>query len=270
MLRAPTRPPAAATAVPVADPAGRSLPVALVTGASSGIGAATAVRLSEAGWYPLLSGTDPGRLGEVATRTGGAALVADLCAASGSDDLAARALAAAGRVDLLVANAGIGWRGPFARMPVDVLERMIALNLTAPLRLTRLLLPGMVERGSGRIVLVGSIVGRLGVREEAVYAATKAALGMFAESLRYELRGTGVGVSVVLPGVVDTPFFSRRGTPYERSRPRPVPPERVADAIVGAVAGGREQVIVPGWLRLPERVHGVAPRLFERLASRFG
>lgn len=250
--------------------AGSDLPVALVTGASSGIGAATAVRLMRAGWYPLLSGTDIGRLNQVAARAGGTALVADLCAADGPDSLAARALAVGGRVDLLIANAGVGWRGPFARMPVDALERMIALNLTAPLRLARLLLPGMVERGSGRIVLVGSIVGRIGVRDEAVYAATKAGLSMFAESLRYELRGTGVSVGVVLPGVVDTPFFSRRGTPYQRRHPRPVPAGRVADAIIAAIADGRQQVIVPGWLRVPERVHGVAPRLFERLASRFG
>ncbi|TWE16269.1 short-subunit dehydrogenase [Kitasatospora atroaurantiaca] len=246
------------------------LPVALVTGASSGIGRATALRLAALGWYPLLSGTDPERLTEIARLTGGHAMAGDLCRPDGPDRLASWAQAATGRVDVLIANAGVGWRGPFAGMPPDVLERMITLNLIAPLQLARLLLPGMTARGSGRIVLVGSIAGAVGVGEEAVYTATKAALGMFAESLRYELRGTGVRVSVVLPGVVDTPFFRRRGSPYDRAWPRAVTPERVADTIVAGITGRRDRLFVPWWLRVPERVHGVAPGLFERLAARFG
>jgi short-subunit dehydrogenase len=244
-------------------------PVVLVTGASSGIGAATSARLAGAGWYPLLSGTDADRLSELAKRVGGAALPGDLSEPGGAEQLASRALAVAGRVDALIANAGIGWRGPFTGMPLDMIDRMIALNLTAPLRLTRLLLPAMVERGSGCLVLTGSIVGRLGVREEAAYSATKAALGMFAESLRYELRGTGVRVRLVLPGVVDTPYFSRRGNPYHRRRPRPVPAERVAEAVHRLLTGRREELAVPGWLRVPERLHGCAPSLFRRLADRF-
>ncbi|BFV61085.1 SDR family NAD(P)-dependent oxidoreductase [Kitasatospora sp. CMC57] len=245
-------------------------PVALVTGASSGLGAATAARLAEAGWRLLLSGTDGARLEAVAARTGGRALVADLAAPGGTEQLTDRALAAHGRVDVLIANAGIGWRGPFTRMPVDVLARMVEVNLTAPLRLSRLLLPGMLERGRGRIVLVGSIAGVVGVRDEAVYSATKAALNLFAESLRYELQGSGVGVRVVLPGPVDTPFFARRGTPYQRQHPRPIAPERVADTIFKAVGSSRDEFFVPAWFRVPERLHAATPQLFRRLSSRFG
>ncbi|MDH6579297.1 SDR family oxidoreductase [Kitasatospora sp. MAP5-34] len=256
------------------DPASAGRPAAgrrvvLVTGASSGIGAATAVRLAGAGWYPLLSGTDPARLAAIARQTGGTALPGDLAQRDGPEELARRALAVSGRVDALIANAGIGWRGPFTGMPLDLLDHMITLNLTAPLRLARLLLPAMLERGSGCLVLTGSIAGRVGVREEAVYAATKAALGMFAESLRYELLGTGVRVRLVLPGVVDTEFFSRRGTPYHRQRPRPVPPERIAETVLALLTGRREEAIVPGWLRLPDRLHGTVPALFQRMAGRF-
>ncbi|MFD0273902.1 SDR family NAD(P)-dependent oxidoreductase [Kitasatospora sp. NPDC127111] len=250
---------------PAADP-----PVALVTGASSGIGAATADRLAAAGWRLLLSGTDRARLEAVAARTGGRALPEDLAKPDGPQRLAEAALAAAGRLDALIASAGLGWRGPFAETPTDTLDRMLEVNLAAPLRLVRLLLPGMLERRRGRIVLLGSMAGQVGVRDEAAYAATKAGLAMFAESLWYELRGTGVGVRIVLPGAVDTPFFERRGTPYQRERPRPVTPDQVADTVLASITTAADRPFVPRWLGLPARIHGVAPGTFRRMASRFG
>ncbi|MEV7803194.1 SDR family NAD(P)-dependent oxidoreductase [Microbispora sp. NPDC088329] len=234
----------------------------LVTGASSGIGAATALELSARGARLVLSGRDEDALAGVAARTGGEVLPADL--SDPSADLAVRA----GRVDVLVACAGEGWSGPFTRMSAGTAERLIAVNLAAHLQLTRLLLPGMLERGRGHLVYVASIAGVVGVREEAVYAATKAGLLAFAESLRYELPG--IGVTVVVPGVVDTPFFARRGRPYTRRRPAPVPPERVARAIAVAVERDRAEVYVPAWLRLPARLHGAAPGAFRVLARRFG
>ncbi|MFE6865725.1 SDR family NAD(P)-dependent oxidoreductase [Kitasatospora sp. NPDC057692] len=250
---------------PAEDP-----PVALVTGASSGIGAATADRLAAAGWRLLLSGTDQARLDAVAARTGGRPLPADLAKPDGAQRLAEAALAAAGRVDALIAGAGLGWRGPFARTPGDTLDRMLEVNLAAPLRLTRLLLPGMLERRRGRIVLLGSMAGQVGVRDEAAYAATKAGLTRFAESLWYELRGTGVGVRMILPGAVETPFFATRGTGYQRERPRPVPAAEVAAIVHEALTTDRDRIFVPRWLDYPARLHGAAPGLFRRMASRFG
>ncbi len=245
-------------------------PVVLITGASSGIGLATATRLADAGWQTLLSGTDRNRLDALAGRTGGRALPEDLSKPDGPARLAEAALAAAGRVDALVASAGLGWRGPFAETPSDTLDRMIEVNLAAPLRLIRLLLPGMLERRRGRIVLLGSMAGQVGVRDESGYSATKGGLAMFAESLWYELRGTGVGVRLVLPGAVDTPFFDRRGTPYQRELPRPVSAERVADTVVATMTTERDRLFVPHWLGFPARIHGVAPGVFRRMASRFG
>ncbi|MEW2294578.1 SDR family NAD(P)-dependent oxidoreductase [Streptomyces sp. NPDC006743] len=244
---------------------------ALVTGASSGIGAAVARRLAaEGGWRMVLNGRDRARLEEVARGTSALAYPADLSGPGAERRLAEFALDRVGRVDLLVAGAGIGWAGPFSTMPQSAIDEVFDVNVLATVRLVRLLLPHMVGQGAGRVVIIGSLAGTVGVRDEAVYSAAKAALGAFADAVRYELRGTGVGISHVVPGVVDTPFFDRRGVPYRRSRPRPVPAARVADAVWEAVTRGRDEVYVPGWTRLPGRVRGAAPGLYRRLAARFG
>jgi short-subunit dehydrogenase len=246
-------------------------PVALVTGASSGIGQAVAERIATAGgWRLLLGGRDEERLAAVARSTGGTPLAADLGERTGVERLAAQAVEREGRVDALVAAAGVGWAGPFVGMPADAIDRLLAVNLTSVVHLVRLVLPGMAERGVGRIVLIASMAGRVGVANEAVYAATKGALLAFAESLRYELAGTRVRVTVVLPGAVETPFFDRRGVPYHRDHPRPVPAERVAEVVWRAIERGAEDVYVPGWLAMPARMQGAVPGFFRALAKRFG
>lgn len=243
--------------------------VVLVTGASSGIGAAVVRRLAGAGSQVVAAGRDADRLARLAAETGATTIVSDLGRPHAGRELAEQALARHTRVDVLVNNAGVGWAGPFGGMADALADELLAVNLRAPIELTRALLPGMCHRG-GHLVFVGSIAGRLGVNGESVYAATKAGLDTFAQSLRMELAGRRVGVSTVVPGVVDTPFFVRRGQPYRRRRPCPVPPERVADALVDAIVRDRAEVYVPGWLRLPVAVRGLLPGLYRRLATRFG
>lgn len=244
--------------------------VALVTGASSGIGRASALRLADAGARLLLHGRDTDRLAALAERTGGTPLAGDLSDAGEADRLAAEALRLAGAVDIVVCNAGVGWAGRFDGMPAGDIERLIAVNLVAPMRLTRAVLPGMRTRGRGYLMFVTSIAGRTGVAGEAVYAATKAGLDTFAESLRLETRGTGVEVGVFVPGVVATEFFARRGRPYERAVPRPLPVDRVADLLVRQIAASGAERYAPGWLRLPVAVRAAAPGLYRSLAARFG
>jgi len=255
--------------------------VALVTGGSSGIGAATARALAGAGARLLIAGRDPARLAAIAGQTGGIALTGDLAAPDGPAYLAAAAQRAAATlplapgndaagIDILVNNAGLGWSGPIGDITAEKVAELVAVNLTAPMQLTRLLVPGMVARGRGRVVFVSSIAAATGVRGEAVYSATKAGLVSFADSLAYELDGHDVRVSVIVPGVIDTPFFDRRGRPYGRKRPGPQPPERVAQAIVTCLERDRGVSYVPRWMRLPAWLHGVAPGTFRALATRFG
>lgn len=238
----------------------------MVTGASSGIGAATALAAGKAGAKVVLAGRDQARLEEVAAEAGGTPVVADLSEADG----VRKAAEAAEHVDVLVNNAGFGYAGELADMPPERIPGLIEINLTAPVALTHALLPGMIERRRGHVVFVTSIAGATGVRGEAVYSAAKAGAGVFADALRQEVAGTGVGVSTVLPGIVDTPFFDHRGVPYARTRPRPIPPERVAAEILAAVERNRAEVYVPRWLGFPVRVKGAAPGLYRALAARFG
>ena len=240
--------------------------VALVTGASSGVGLATAELLAARGATVLVHGRDEEALTRLAARIHGTPIVEDLARPGAGQRLAGRAQ----RVDLLIANAGTGFAGRLSTMDIEHSQAMIAANLVAPIQLTQALLPGMLERRHGALVYVTSIAGRTGVAGEAVYAATKAGLDTFAESLRFELAGTGVSVGVFVPGVVDTPFFERRGRPYGRSRPRPQSPRAAAAALVRLAETGAAEAYLPKWLRLPVAIRATTPGVYRRLAGRYG
>ncbi len=243
--------------------------VCLITGASGGIGEATARLLADSGARVILQGRNEEALDRIADEIGAVKIIADLTVSGATDLIYEEATRPWGRIDVLVNNAGIGWAGAFVDMPRERIESLFALNLLAPVNLTRAVLPGMLAAGRGSIVLVASIAGYLGVRDEAVYSATKGALLAFGESLRAETAGRGVAVSVVSPVVVDTPFFAGRGRPYTRSRPRPRSPEVVAQAICDAIREGRPETIVGSGMRLPIGLKAAFPRLYRRLADRF-
>jgi short-subunit dehydrogenase len=244
--------------------------VVLVTGASAGIGQVAAAQFAAKGARVLVHGRDRQRTRAVAAEVGGRALLADLAVAADRQRLAAEALDAFGRVDVLVNNAGFGYLGPVSTMDVDTIRRLIEVNQLAAIELTRYLLPEMIQRRRGAICFVTSIAGRTGVAGEAVYSATKAGLDAFADALRVETAGTGVTVGVVVPGVVDTGFFQTRGSPYTRSRPRPIPAATVATAVVGTVQRERAEQWRPRWLRVAPTVRALAPGAFRRLVVRFG
>lgn len=244
--------------------------VALVTGGSSGLGSALCRRLSAHGARVLVHGRDAVRAQQIADEIHGDVVLGDLADPAIVDDLARRALAVHGRLDLLVNNAGLGWSGRFVDMDSRQIHRLTAVNLSAPIALTRALLPGMLDAGHGHVCFIGSVAGRMGVAGESTYAATKSGLDTFAESLRMETAGSGVEISVAIPGVVDTPFFTHRGRAYDRERPRPLPADAAARAITRMIAEGGSERWIPSWLRAADVVRHLAPSAYRRLAGRFG
>lgn len=241
---------------------------AVVTGGSSGIGLATARRLRAAGARVTVVARDPQRLDRAAAGMSATPRVADLADAADLADLAGELRSQV--PDVLVLAAGTGLAEAAERTGVGTTRALLALNVEAPMALTAAVLPGMRRRGGGHLVFVGSVAGALGVAGESVYAASKAALETYAASVDAEVRRHGIRVTTLVPGVVDTAFFARRGAPYARRFPRPVAAELVAERLVDAIEHDRREVVVPRWLRLPIAVRALAPGSYARAAGRWG
>jgi short-subunit dehydrogenase len=197
-----------------------SMGLAVITGASSGIGAIYADRLARRGYDILLVARNQKRMGELAERltkeTGRDVdiLVAEL---TDSKDLAKleQILREDSRVTLLVNNAGVAATTPLVNSDVTAMSQMIALNVEALTRLTYAVVPALVKRGAGAIVNIASIVAVAPELLNGVYGGTKAFVLGFSQSLRHELANTGVKVQVVLPGATATDFWKKAGKPVE-------------------------------------------------------
>jgi short-subunit dehydrogenase len=231
---------------------------ALVTGASSGIGRATAQMLLDRGYRVVGTSRDPqsipadSRLEGVAYR---ALDLTDLHAVEGF----VTALGAEGfEVDVVVNNAGESQSGPLEELPVGALERLFRLNVLGPVHLTQLLLPGMRRRGHGRVVMVGSMLASFPLAYRSSYVASKAALKGFATAARFELAPYGVWLTTVEPGSVNTGISARRtkyiadDSPHQqafrtmlrvldRDEREGIAPARVARTIVRAIEAERPE-----------------------------
>lgn len=187
---------------------------ALVTGASSGIGAAVATALRDRGYRVYGTSREPGAVRSPITSVEYLSL--DLTDPASIEQCAR----AAGAVDVLVNNAGESQSGPLEELPMEAVQRLFQLNVFGHVRLTQLLLPGMRERGYGRVVMVGSMLASFPLAHRGSYVATKAAIKGFADSLRREVSPYGIGVCTVEPGSINTGIGQRRthylreGSPY--------------------------------------------------------
>jgi NAD(P)-dependent dehydrogenase (short-subunit alcohol dehydrogenase family) len=184
---------------------------ALVTGASRGIGAAIAWALDRAGARVALAARSRPGLEAVAAGlvNDPAILVTDLAGRDAPAELATRALAVLGHVDILVNNAGLGHRAPAVELDADVIDRLYAVNVRAPLLLTAALIPSMIDNSEGSIINLSSVSGVIGTPRRAAYAATKGAIDAATRSLAVELGPWGIRVNAVAPGVVDTDLWAR-------------------------------------------------------------
>lgn len=242
---------------------------ALLTGGSRGIGPIIAHRLAREGVNLALAARSADKLEEAAHALSrldirAIAVPADLTDAAQVESLFQRAEAELGPIDILINNAAIEQVSYFAQISPAQIQALVTTNLTAPLLLTRLALPGMLARRSGHIVNIASIAGKKAPPYNAVYGATKAALIEWSGALRGELEGTGVGVSVVCPGFIgETGMFVDN---YRSKRPPwfmgESPPEAVAQAVLRAIRKDQQELLVtPRPARLGLALYALWPEL---------
>lgn len=239
----------------------------LLTGASGGLGEAIARELAACGATLVLSGRRSAVLQPLAQQ-----LSADLVTADLADPAEVQRLAqAAGEIDVLVANAALPASGELPDYTPDQIDRSLDVNLRAPIMLARTLLPAMVARGRGHLVFVSSLAGLTALPGASLYSATKFGLRGFAHGLRQDLHGTGVGVSVVLPGFIrDAGMFADSGVTLP-SGLRTKSPREVGLGVRRAIERNRAEVLVaPFELSLASLIGAVAPTMsawVQRLAS---
>ena len=222
----------------------------LITGASSGLGAVLARQLAGRQAVVGLIARRRDRLGEVLTdcrRTspGSAMWVADLADTAGLGELALGAWEALGGIDVLINNAAIPKRRPVAALEPDEVEDVMRVNFFAPMRLMLAVLPRMLARGSGLIVNVSSVGGRLGIIHETAYCASKFALCGWSEAMAVDLHGSGISVKLIEPGPVDTEIWDRPGSEKPLYQGPKVAADVVAEGIIEALGGDKFEHDVP-------------------------
>jgi short-subunit dehydrogenase len=240
-------------------------PVAVVTGGSTGIGAATARLLAERGWHCVLLARREEPLRRLAEEIGGEAEVCDVGDREAVDRVAAAVSDRHPRVSLLVCNAGVPGRSSFLRAEPERIEETIRVNYLGSVWCVRAFLPALEAAAPSDVVTVVSVAGVISLPTSGPYSAAKHAQAVFSRALRVELGPRGVRVHTVLPGFVETEGFPQRGVLGSRLVERLViEPDEVAEAIVGLVGTRRRERFVPRWYRLP----ALAPGLVARLAAR--
>ncbi len=245
--------------------------IALVTGASSGIGRATALLLAREGAHLALVARREERLREVAREIEAMGqeaqvLPADVTRREEVERAVAQTVARWGRVDVLAACAGAYIRAPVLQMTVADVERSMAVNFYGVLHAVLAVLPHMVARRSGHIVLISSADGKKGIPPDGPYVAAKFAVAGLGDILRQELRPYGIAVTTVFPGRVDTPMIAHIRVPAISAK---IPPEAVARAILRALRRRAPEVILPFQVRLFVYVSALFPSLGDWFTRQF-
>ena len=222
----------------------------LITGASSGLGAALARQLAAQEAVVGLVARRRDRLAEVLAdcrqRSPGSAMwVADLADTTAAGALALTVWDALGGIDVLINNAATPKRRAVTELDPDDVEDVMRVNFFAPMRMTLAVLPRMLQRGSGMIVNVSSVGGRLGIIHETAYCASKFALCGWSEAMAVDLHGTGVSVKLIEPGPVDTEIWDHPGSEEPLYQGPKIPADEVADGIIAALGSDQFEHYVP-------------------------
>lgn len=241
----------------------------LLTGATGGIGQAIARALAARGARLILTARRAELLDTLAREVGGRAVTCDLAQRDDVRRLAGEVESE--RVDVLVANAGLPASGLLTELTAEQVDRMLEVNLRAPIALAHALTPGMVARHSGHLVFISSLSGKVASPASSLYSATKFGLRGFALGLRADLRDHGVGVSVVLPGFIrDAGIFADAGVALPRGVGTRAP-EDVAAGVIHAIEHDRAEVdVAPLGLRLGAAFAAVAPAAAAAISRRLG
>jgi short-subunit dehydrogenase len=241
------------------------VPVAVVTGGATGIGAAVARLLTERGWHCVLVGRREDRLQAAAEEIDGEFEVCDVGERSEVERMAARIMERHPQVGLLVNNAGVAGRGNFLDLPLERIEELIRINYLGSVWCLRAFLPALEAAAPSHLVNVVSVAGSVAIGP---YSASKHAQLAFSRSVARELLPRGVHVHTVSPGFVHTEGFPQDWLLRGRFGRVVVGPDYVAERIVRAIERDRAEIFVPSWYRIPALAQALFPGAFRRVRAR--
>jgi len=240
--------------------------VIIITGASSGIGRAAALAFARCGAKVVLAARNEEKLGSLSQeipRQGGEALVVktDIRSFSDMQAMAREAIAKWGKIDIVIANAGQYVQDAPGEVDLGAYERSMAVNFMGTLHAVKSVLPEMLRRGRGHIVVMNSLDAKKGIVGDGPYVAAKAALDGFGDVLRQELKAQGIRVTSIYPGRVDTAMIRHIKVPWISPK---LSPEKVVRAIMRGVKRGKAVVVVPRAFSLLAPLNNLFPRLMDR------
>jgi len=244
--------------------------VVFISGASSGIGALTAIRLAERGAIPVLTGRNIEKLKEISAAIKGKSSFYQMDVTDNEQvkQTVEAVIAKYGKIDILLNNAGYGQFEYFMSMPVENFEQMMDTNYMGVVRCTKAVIPHMLKQGSGHIVNIASLAGKIGTAKSTSYTATKHAVLGFTNSLRMELSEQGIQVSAVNPGPIDTPFFSQAdpsGSYVKNVSWFMMKPEYVVKRIIRLIERRKAELDLPKTASMGIKLYQLLPRTVDRL-----
>ena len=203
--------------------------VALITGASGGIGMSIVKKMKQCGAKLIISGTRQNVLNNLASELGNdvKTIITDLNNKDDVLNLAKEAEASFGHIDILINNAGITADNLFLRMKDDQWDQVINVNLSAPMRLTRQVIKGMLKRRYGRVIFISSVVGYSGNAGQSNYAASKSALVGFTKSIALEVASRGITCNLIAPGFISTPMTDKLSDDQKKNIVENIPVNRL-------------------------------------------